>query len=183
MQNLSPSFSEIAQSLGPRIDAALDVRSNLSNGCPPRLRAAMQYSLLGRGKRLRPMLVLLAAEACGGSIEGAMPAACAVEMVHAYSLIHDDLPAIDDDDLRRGRLTCHKAFGEAVAILAGDALLALAFEVLASEVQPPATAAACCAALAESAGACNMVGGQADDVAAEGGRGKGEGGRRSEELV
>ncbi len=124
----------------------------------------MRYSLLAPGKRLRPMLVLLAAEACDGSIEAAMPAACAVEMVHAYSLIHDDLPAMDDDDLRRGRPTCHKAFDEAVAILAGDALLTLAFEVLAKEVEPPATAAACCAALAEAAGACNMVGGQADDV-------------------
>ena len=82
------------------------------------------------------MLVLMAAEACGGTIEAAMPAACAVEMVHAYSLIHDDLPAMDDDDLRRGRPTCHKVFGEAMAILAGDALLALAFEVLARRRAP-----------------------------------------------
>ena len=139
----------------------------------------MRYSLLAPGKRLRPMLVLLAAEACGGTIEAAMPAACAVEMVHAYSLIHDDLPAMDDDDLRRGRPTCHKAFDEATAILAGDALLTLAFEVLAKEIQPPAVAAACCAALAEAAGACNMVGGQADDVEAEGGRRKAEGGECS----
>ena len=147
----------------------------LGEGCPARLREAMRYSLLAPGKRMRPMLVLLAAEACGGTIEAAMPAACAVEMVHAYSLIHDDLPALDNDDLRRGRPTCHKAFDEATAILAGDALLTLAFEVLAKEIQPPATAAACCAALAEAAGACNMVGGQVDDVAAE--RGKAEGGR------
>ena len=91
----------------------------------------MRYSLLAPGKRLRPMLVLLAAEACGATGR-AMPAACAVEMVHTYSLIHDDLPAMDDDDLRRGRPTCHKAFDEATAILAGDALLTLAFEVLAS---------------------------------------------------
>ncbi len=124
----------------------------------------MRYSLLAPGKRLRPMLVLLAAVACGGSIEGAMPAACAVEMVHAYSLIHDDLPAMDDDDLRRGRPTCHKVFGEAMAILAGDALLALAFEVLAEGVRPPAMAGACCAALARAAGACQLVGGQADDI-------------------
>ena len=124
----------------------------------------MRYSLLAPGKRLRPMLVLLAAEACGGTIEAALPAACAVEMVHAYSLIHDDLPAMDDDDLRRGRPACHKAFDEALAILAGDALLTLAFEVLAREVQPPAVAAACCAVLAKAAGACNMVGGQADDM-------------------
>jgi geranylgeranyl diphosphate synthase type II len=96
-----------------------------------------------------------------------MPAACAVEMVHAYSLIHDDLPALDDDDLRRGRPTCHKAFDEATAILAGDALLTLAFEVLAREIEPRSLAALCCAALAEAAGACNMVGGQMDDLAAE----------------
>ena len=123
-------FAELAQSLGPRIDAALAARTDLGDGCPPRLREAMRYSLLAPGKRLRPMLVLLAAEACGGSIDAAMPAACAVEMIHAYSLIHDDLPAMDDDDLRRGRPTCHKAFDEATAILAGDALLTLAFEVL-----------------------------------------------------
>ena len=172
------TFQEIARSLGPQIDAALATRMALGDGCPTRLREAMHYSLLAPGKRLRPMLVLMAAEACGGSVEAAMPAACAVEMVHAYSLIHDDLPAMDDDDLRRGRPTCHKAFDEATAILAGDALLTLAFEVLACEIQPPAVAAACCAALAQAAGACNMVGGQADDVAAEEGlgiRGQGSG--------
>jgi geranylgeranyl diphosphate synthase type II len=139
----------------------------LGDGCPARLAEAMRHSLLAPGKRMRPLLVLLGAEACGGSIEAAMPAACAVEMVHAYSLIHDDLPALDDDDLRRGRPTCHKAFDEATAILAGDALLTLAFEILAREIEPKATAAACCAALAEAAGACNMVGGQVDDLAAE----------------
>ncbi len=177
---LGLSFAELAQSLGPRIDAALAARTCLGEGCPARLREAMRYSLLAPGKRLRPMLVLLAAEACGGTIDAAMPAACAVEMVHAYSLVHDDLPAMDDDDLRRGRPTCHKAFDEATAILAGDALLTLAFEVLAKEIEPPAVAAACCAALAEAAGACNMVGGQADDVS--GGRGKGEG-RKAEKDV
>jgi geranylgeranyl diphosphate synthase, type II len=158
------SFTELAQSLGPRIDAALSARTDLGDGCPTRLREAMRYSLLAPGKRLRPMLVLLAAETCGGAIDATMPAACAVEMVHCYSLIHDDLPAMDNDDLRRGRPTCHKAFDEATAILAGDALLTLAFEVLAREIEPPRLAAECCAALAQAAGACNMVGGQADDV-------------------
>ncbi len=124
----------------------------------------MRYALLAPGKRLRPMFTLLAAEACGGETDWAMPAACAVEMVHAYSLVHDDLPAMDDDDLRRGRPTCHKEFDEATAILAGDALLALAFEVLATEVEPPKVAAACCAALAKAAGRCHLVGGQADDM-------------------
>ena len=131
------------------------------------MREAIRYSLLAPGKRLRPMLVLMAAEACGGSLSAAMPAACAVEMIHAYSLIHDDLPAMDDDDLRRGRPTCHKVFGEAMAILAGDGLLSLAFQVLAEGVRPPAVAAACCAALAEASGPCQLVGGQADDIAAD----------------
>ena len=86
---------------------------------PTTLGEAIRYALLAPGKRLRPRLVLMAAEACGGTIDDALPAACAVEMVHAYSLVHDDLPAMDDDDLRRGRPTCHKVFGEAVAILVG----------------------------------------------------------------
>jgi len=127
----------------------------------------MRYSLLGPGKRLRPLLALLAARVCGGRIDAAMPAACAVEMVHAYSLIHDDLPAMDNDDLRRGRPTCHKVFGEALAILAGDALLAAAFEVLAKGVRPPDVAAECCAVLAEAAGAGQLVGGQAEDMEAD----------------
>ncbi len=158
-------MDEYAEMLCPRIEAALDGFSSLGEGCPAKLREAVRYSLLAPGKRLRPMLTLLAAEACGGLIEAAIPAACAVEMIHAYSLIHDDLPAMDNDDLRRGRPTCHKAFDEATAILAGDALLSLAFEVLAKHVHPPALAAACCAQLAEAAGACNLVGGQADDMA------------------
>ena len=127
----------------------------------------MDYSLLAGGKRLRPLLVLMACEACGGTVEAALPAACAVEMVHTYSLIHDDLPAMDDDDLRRGRPTNHKVFGEAMAILAGDALLTLAFEVIAANVRPGDVAAACCADLASAAGAVGMVGGQVADLEAE----------------
>ncbi len=146
------------------IDAALDRYTEFAAGCPEPLREAIRYSLLAPGKRLRPTLVLFAAEACGSSWEAAMPAACAVEMIHTYSLVHDDLPAMDDDDLRRGRPTCHKAFGEAMAILAGDAMLAMAFEVLAKDVQPPEVAARCCAALAEAAGPTALVGGQADDL-------------------
>ncbi len=128
---LSLPLAEYSGRLCPQIDAALGDCTELPPGCPPKLAEAMHYSLLAPGKRLRPMLALLAAEACGGDVQTAMPAACAVEMVHAYSLIHDDLPAMDDDDLRRGRPTCHKVFGEALAILAGDALLTLAFQVLA----------------------------------------------------
>jgi geranylgeranyl diphosphate synthase type II len=134
---------------------------------PAALAEAMRYGLLAPGKRLRPLLVLAAVEACGGLPEPALPAACAVEMVHAYSLIHDDLPAMDDDDLRRGQPTCHKRFGEALAILAGDGLLTLAFQVLA-ESYPAPTAAACCRELARGAGATGMVGGQVADLAWEG---------------
>ncbi len=164
---LQPSFAALVDRLGPKIDAALEEYSCLPAGCPEPLREAMRYSLLAPGKRMRPMLALLAAEACGGNIAAAMPAACAVEMVHAYSLIHDDLPAMDDDDLRRGRPTCHKVYGEAMAILAGDALLSLAFRVLAEDLRPASVAAAGCAALAEAAGPCQLVGGQADDILAD----------------
>src|SRR5947207_3808864 len=120
-------------------------------GCPASLAEAMSYSLLAPGKRLRPLLVLLACEAGGGRDEQALPAACAVEMIHTYSLIHDDLPAMDDDDLRRGLPTCHRKFGEALAILAGAALLTLAFQLLA-ENYPAPTAAAACAEMASGAG-------------------------------
>jgi geranylgeranyl diphosphate synthase, type II len=160
-------FSLQSARLREQIDAALSECAQPGRGCPDELCEAIRYSLLAPGKRLRPMLALMAAEACGGFPEAAMPAACAVEMVHAYSLIHDDLPAMDDDDLRRGRPTCHKKFGEAIAILAGDALLAMAFGAITRGVKPPETAAACCAALAEAAGPCALVGGQADDLAAE----------------
>jgi geranylgeranyl diphosphate synthase, type II len=165
----SPVFSQecYSQQVRERIDRALDAYTILDRGCPDGLREAIRYSLLAPGKRLRPMLVLLAAEAARADTEAALPAACAVEMVHTYSLIHDDLPAMDDDDLRRGLPTCHKAHGEALAILAGDALLTLAFEVLARDVRPAATAAECCVVLARAAGACGMVGGQADDLAGE----------------
>jgi geranylgeranyl diphosphate synthase type II len=148
----------------PRIDASLERYSRFDEDCPSHLAEAIRYALLGPGKRLRPQLVLMAAEACGGSIEDALPAACAVELIHAYSLVHDDLPAMDDDDLRRGRPTCHKRFGEAVAILVGDALLARAFGILAGEIRPPQTAAQCCGVLAHAAGATALVGGQAADL-------------------
>jgi len=130
----------------------------------------MRYSVFAGGKRLRPLLVLLANEACLGAADVAMPAASAVEMVHTYSLIHDDLPAMDDDDLRRGLPTCHKKFDEATAILAGDALLTLAFETVA-EMQPSPVAARCVKELSKAAGAVGMVGGQVDDLHADAGPG------------
>lgn len=150
------------------IEDALRRHLDAEKDCPPLLAEAMRYSLLAPGKRMRPILVLLSTEACGGDERKALPAACAVEMVHTYSLIHDDLPAMDDDDLRRGLPTCHKKFGEATAILAGDALLTLAFQVLASGY-PPATACGCCLELARGAGDCGMVAGQALDLAWEAG--------------
>ncbi len=127
----------------------------------------MRYALLAPGKRLRPALVLMASEATGGSMEAVMPGAVAVEMIHAYSLIHDDLPAMDDDDLRRGRPTVHIQFDEAIAILAGDALLTQAFTHLAQTVTDPKKAAEAVRILAIAAGPCHLVGGQADDLAAE----------------
>jgi geranylgeranyl diphosphate synthase type II len=154
------------------VDDALDrYLPEVDAGCgaatPARLAAAMRYSVLGGGKRLRPVLCLMAAEACGVDCAGTIGAACALELVHTYSLIHDDLPAMDDDDLRRGRPTCHKAFDEATAILAGDALLTLAFELIAHEVEPAAAALHCVQVLAQAAGHAGMVGGQMADLDAE----------------
>lgn len=161
------SFSEHARTLRFEVGEALDRYTRPEERFPETLREAMRHSLLGPGKRLRPLLVLLGTEACGGQREAAMPAACAVEMVHTYSLIHDDLPAMDDDDVRRGRPSCHAQFGEAMAILAGDALLPQAFEVLGRDIYPPRIAAACCAALGRAAGPTALVGGQVDDMEAE----------------
>jgi geranylgeranyl diphosphate synthase type II len=163
---LTEALTEHLNEMRRRVDDHLPLTLRRVESCPPSLIEAIRYSLLAPGKRLRPILVLLAAEAAGGEMETALDAACAVEMVHTYSLIHDDLPAMDDDDLRRGLPTCHKKFGEALAILAGDALLTLAFGVLA-EAYPPGIAAPCVRELARGAGAAGMVGGQVDDLAEE----------------
>ena len=167
----SELFLEYAKAVRPEIEAALERHTQYDADCPPVLREAIRHSLLAGGKRLRPLLVLMAAEACGCPRGEAMPAACAVEMVHTYSLIHDDLPAMDDDQWRRGRPCCHVKFGEANAILAGDALLAQAFEVIAGDIQPADVAAACCLELARAAGASALVGGQVDDLQGAGGAG------------
>ena len=139
---------------------------------PPRLRQAMRYSLLAGGKRLRPILLMAAAEACGGKAASVMPSACAFEALHTYSLIHDDLPAMDDDDLRRGRPTLHKAYDEATAILAGDALLTLAFELVAKNAAVKGIGAAAAVEasriLAVASGGQGMVGGQQADLLGEG---------------
>jgi geranylgeranyl diphosphate synthase type II len=165
---LSESMKEARRRVESALSAYLKaLEAGPSSACPSRLLEAMRYSLLGGGKRLRPILALMAAEACGAEPESAMPAACALEMVHTYSLIHDDLPSMDDDDLRRGRPTCHKAFDEATAVLAGDGLLTLAFEIIARDV-PAEAAARCMLALAEGSGPSGMVGGQMADLQAEG---------------
>jgi farnesyl diphosphate synthase len=135
---------------------------------PARLHSAMRYAALGAGKRIRPTLIYATARAIGLAAEVVDSAACAVELIHAYSLVHDDLPAMDDDDLRRGRLTCHKAFDEATAILTGDALQTLAFAVLARDQALPAEIrVAMIDTLARASGSRGMAGGQAMDLAAE----------------
>lgn len=167
MTSPSTAAFELSQAFRQQIDTALERFVAFDDDCPAKLQEAIAYSLLAPGKRLRPQLVLLANQVCGGQPESALPAAVAVEMIHAYSLVHDDLPAMDDDDLRRGRPTCHKKFDEATAILVGDALQARAFEVLAHEISPPEVAARCCAELAAAAGASALVGGQADDLSSQ----------------
>jgi geranylgeranyl diphosphate synthase type II len=152
-----------------RVESALADELERCSAAPASLREAMAYSLLAGGKRLRPILALAACEAVGGDPAEALDAACAVELIHTYSLIHDDLPAMDDDDFRRGRPTSHKQFGEAIAILAGDALLTEAFRVAA---QPrhgrSAEVAEVVYELARAAGAVGMVGGQVIDIEATG---------------
>jgi geranylgeranyl diphosphate synthase, type II len=169
-QAVSNALGDALAAWSAAVDRDLERRLGDRLDCPPRLREAMRYSVFAGGKRLRPLLVLLANEACLGAADAAMPAAAAVEMIHTYSLIHDDLPAMDDDDLRRGLPTCHRKFDEATAILAGDALLTLAFEAV-SEMQPSPVAARCVKELAKAAGAVGMVGGQVDDLHADAGPG------------
>lgn len=157
-------FPPEIESARSRIDECLAEYCQFDDDCPEHLGEAIRYCLLAPGKRIRPLLVLTANQVCGGDIENALPAACAVEMIHNYSLIHDDLPAMDDDELRRGRPTCHIQFDEATAILAGDALIPLAFETISKHVQPASVALDCVQALAIASGPCQLVGGQADDL-------------------
>ncbi|CAE6956718.1 polyprenyl synthetase family protein [Pseudomonas sp. BMW13] len=154
-----------------RVDAALDELFQAPRDELERLYQAMRYSVMNGGKRVRPLLVYAACEALQGDIERADGAACAVELIHAYSLVHDDLPAMDDDDLRRGQPTTHKAFDEATAILAGDGLQSLAFEVLADRrrnPQDPEVRLQMLSALGGAAGPSGMVGGQAIDLGSVG---------------
>lgn len=144
-------------------DAAMDRFLPAVNELPGTIHAAMRYCVFAGGKRLRPVLCLAAAEACGGARELALPAACAVELMHTYSLVHDDLPCMDDDDLRRGRPTCHKVYGEGMAVLCGDALLTEAFAVLARS-----NSVEMIAELASAGGSRKLIGGQVLDLEGEG---------------
>jgi len=151
-----------------QVEAALD--RSLPLTYPEKIYEAMRYSLLAGGKRLRPILCLATCELVGGTVEMAMPTACALEMVHTMSLIHDDLPAMDNDDYRRGKLTNHKVYGEDIAILAGDGLLAYAFEYIAAQTQnvPAGRVLQVIARLARAVGASGLVGGQVVDLESEG---------------
>lgn len=158
------TLSEYLAAQQKRIEQLLDQASPPETADPPVIHRAMRYSLFAGGKRIRPVLCLAAAETVGEAGPAAEAAACALEMIHTYSLIHDDLPALDNDDLRRGQPTCHKVFGEAMAILAGDALLTRAFEVLAGAGSLPLVRE-----LAAAAGTVGgMIGGQVNDIQGEG---------------
>jgi geranylgeranyl diphosphate synthase type II len=151
------------------VNRALDRFLPKATTKPRTIHEAMRYSVFAGGKRLRPALCLAAAEACGGALEAALPLACAVECIHTYSLIHDDLPAMDDDDLRRGKPTSHKVFGEGIAILAGDALLTLAFEIAAAaRGWPRYSHRVLVRELTHAAGSLQLIAGQVADLEAEG---------------
>ena len=161
-----PEFFEADQ---PAIEAALDELLPREDTPPLSVHRAMRYSVFAGGKRVRPVLCLETARMFTEHLEAAIYAGCALEFIHTYSLIHDDLPALDNDDLRRGKPTCHRVFGEAMAILAGDALLTLAFQTLASAALEPSRRLGVIAEIAAAAGTINgMVGGQVADVEAEG---------------
>lgn len=154
-----------------QVDRALDRFLPKATVPPATIHKAMRYSLFAGGKRLRPILCLAAAEACAGKTNAALPQACAVECIHTYSLIHDDLPSMDNDDLRRGRPTCHKVFGDAIAILAGDALLTVAFEI-ANHAKPVSRydLRDVFREITEAAGSRKLIAGQVADLEAEGQR-------------
>ena len=166
------NISEYLATTGAAVEDALRALLPPVTEPPARLHEAMAYSVLSGGKHVRPVLVIAAAEACGATADRVMPTACALECIHAYSLIHDDLPCMDDDDLRRGKPTNHKGFGEALAVLAGDALQAHAFRLIADNARVPGispeSVVRVTALVAEAASSLGMVGGQAADCLAEG---------------
>jgi len=163
------NLHEYLTSVTAEVDAALDGFLPKAKARPATIHAAMRYAVFAGGKRLRPVLCLAAAEACGGARANALAPACAVELMHTYSLVHDDLPAMDDDDLRRGRPTCHKVYGEGMAVLCGDALLTQAFGVLAqSPVTTRYSTRDCLTELAATGGSQQLIGGQVMDLEGEG---------------
>jgi geranylgeranyl pyrophosphate synthase len=167
----SDSFGAQLEAWRQRMEHALAARLPPATAVPARLHEAMRYSVLGGGKRIRPALLFATAKTLGLTENDVEAAACAIELIHVYSLVHDDLPAMDDDDLRRGRPTCHKAFDEATAVLVGDALQPLAFQLLVRDPALPASAAVrlrLVDVLCEASGTFGMVGGQAIDLAQEG---------------
>lgn len=164
----SVSSESIIDQYREKVDARLITLLPSEATLPTELHQAIRYSALGTGKRLRPAITMAAAKACGADPLLALDAGCATELVHCFSLIHDDLPAIDNDDLRRGQPTCHKAYGEAIAILAGDALFALAFEILANSIADPTKAQKSLLCLARASGSQGLVGGEVLDIQAEG---------------
>ncbi len=152
-----------------RIDRALERYLPKEKTRPPTIHKAMRYSLFAGGKRLRPILCLAAAETCGGKIDNALPLACALECIHTYSLVHDDLPSMDNDDFRRGRPTCHKVFGDGIAVLAGDALLTIAFEIVSRvKFSPRYNLSILLREIAIAAGSRKLIAGQVADLEAEG---------------
>ena len=151
------------------IDRALDYYLPKTNVKPATLHKAMRYSLFAGGKRLRPILCLAAAEACRGKVSNALPLACALECIHTYSLVHDDLPSMDNDDYRRGRPTCHRVFGDGIAVLAGDALLTIAFEIVSkAKTAPRYDMSTLLREIAVAAGSQKLIAGQVADLEAEG---------------
>ena len=183
-------FAAFLSTLRPRVDDALDRFLPAADEAPASIGEAMRYSVFAGGKRVRPALVAMAGEACGAPLRDLLAGAAAVEMIHTFSLVHDDLPALDDDDLRRGRPTLHKARGEAMAVLAGDALLNRAFEVLAAEPAsaPPERRLRAVRRMARAVGTGGMIGGQVLDLehegaaAGSGGRGRGRAARTLERI-
>lgn len=164
-----PDLSTYLSQQTARVDTALERLLPPAATPPATLHAAIRHSMFAGGKRLRPVLLLAACEACGGDSEAALPAACAIECIHTYSLIHDDLPCMDDDDFRRGRPTCHKVYGDAIAVLAGDALQPMAFELLLqSPAGPGYSAADLVKELAVTAGSLHLIAGQVRDLEGEG---------------
>ena len=163
------NFATELKAWSKQVDDALDLYLAKSDEYPATIHEAMRYSVFAGGKRLRPVLVLAATKAVGGDVAKAMPVACALELIHTYSLVHDDLPAMDNDDFRRGRPTNHKVYGEAMAILVGDALLTQAFELIAgsAEVFPADKVNRVTLEIAQAAGSRGLIGGQVVDMLSE----------------